>query len=67
MKTQKNRSTNAANTNVVGYDFSITGTTRSGQKLTATIPAGTPRKQIAMLFETIGYPVFLNTMEHERT
>jgi hypothetical protein len=39
---------------VVSYDFSITGTTKSGQKLTATIPAGTPRKELAGIFENIG-------------
>ena len=42
-------------TGSVGYDFSITGTTKSGQKITATIPAGTPRKQLLELFEIIGY------------
>ncbi len=38
----------------VSYDFRITSTTHSGQKLTATIPAGTPRKELAGIFENIG-------------
>ncbi len=59
MKTQAKSTANAASTNVTGYDFRITSTTQSGQKLTATIPAGTPQRQIAELFEMIGYPAFL--------
>ncbi len=59
-KYKTNREASTASKGVVGYDFSITGKTKNGEKLTATIPAGTPRKQIAMLFETIVPGFFYN-------
>lgn len=57
MKTQTKR------TDVVAYDFTITHTTKSGQKMTATIPAGTSHRQLSELFEMVGYPAFLYTKE----
>jgi hypothetical protein len=46
-------------TDFVGFDFSITGKTKNGEKLTATIPAGMSRKHLKDFFKIIGYPPFL--------
>ncbi len=48
-----------AHEDVIGYDFTITANTKKGQKVTSTIPAGTPRKHLKDFFKIIGYPPFL--------
>lgn len=42
------------------FSFTIVGKTKSGKKLRATIPAGTPLKRVAEYFESVGHPSFLN-------